>query len=70
MFLIRLIERRTLLLIGQVVCAASTACFGLVTLLHTPSAFAIVCLILRVVNGLGSAAVDTASFAIISGYSF
>lgn len=62
----RAIRRKTLLLIGQIICALSAAAFGLVTLLHEPSAFTAACLALRVVNGLGSAAVDTSSFAIIS----
>ena len=62
----RLVQRKTLLLAGQVICAVSAGAFSLVIFLNTPTAFLCVCLALRVVNGVGSAAVDTASFAIIS----
>ena len=61
----RLIQRKTLLLVGQVICAVSAASFSFVIFLDTPVSFLCVCLVLRVVNGVGSAAVDT-SFAIIS----
>ena len=64
--LCRLVQRKTLLLAGQVICAASAASFSFVIFLKTPTAFLCVCLALRVVNGIGSAAVDTSSFAIIS----
>jgi MFS family permease len=60
------VRRKTLLLAGQLVCAVSAAAFGLVTLLSSRGAFLGACIVLRVINGLGSAAVDTASFAIIS----
>ena len=62
----RLVRRKTLLLAGQLVCAVSAAAFGLVTLLSSRAAFLAACIVLRVINGLGSAAVDTASFAIVS----
>ena len=64
--LCRLVHRKTLLLVGQVICAVSAAAFGFVIFLNTSAAFLWVCLALRVVNGIGSAAVDTSSFAIIS----
>lgn len=62
----RVLQRKTLLLAGQIICAASAASFSLVIFLKTPTAFVCVCLVLRVVNGIGAAAVDTSSFAIIS----
>ena len=61
-------QRKTLLLAGQVICAVSAASFSFVIFLKTPTSFLCVCLALRVVNGIGSAAVDTSSFAIISRY--
>ena len=64
--LCRLVQRKTLLLVGQVICAVSAASFSFVIFLDTPMSFLCVCLALRVVNGIGSAAVDTSSFAIIS----
>ena len=68
--LCRLVHRKTLLLVGQVICAVSAAAFGFVIFLNTSTAFLWVCLALRVVNGIGSAAVDTSSFAIISRQAF
>lgn len=67
--LARLLHRKTLLIYGLLICSAAAACFGLVTLVKEPNAFIAVCLLLRVVNGLGSAAVDTSSFSMISGCS-
>ncbi|KAK9905907.1 hypothetical protein WJX75_008740 [Coccomyxa subellipsoidea] len=61
------IHRKTLLLSGLLICAASAASFGLVTLIQNAHAFTAICLLLRVVNGIGSAAVDTSSFSMITG---
>ena len=63
-------HRKTLLLVGQVTCAVSAVAFSFVIFLNTSAAFLWVCLALRVVNGIGSAAVDTSSFAIISRQAF
>lgn len=67
--LARVIHRKTLLLSGLLICAASAASFGLVTLIQNAHAFTAICLLLRVVNGIGSAAVDTSSFSMITGCS-
>ena len=63
----RAVQRRTLLFSGLLICGGSAAAFGLVTLVHNPHVFLAICLLLRVVNGVGAAAVDTSSFSMISG---
>ncbi|CAL8472021.1 g11563 [Coccomyxa elongata] len=61
------VQRKTLLFSGLLICGGSAAAFGLVTLVQNPHVFTAICLLLRVVNGVGSAAVDTSSFSMISG---
>jgi DHA1 family multidrug resistance protein-like MFS transporter len=60
----RFISRRATLVTGIVVLAFSTAVFGLVAKLPTRTEFISVCLLLRLIEGIACAAVDTSATAI------
>lgn len=54
------------MVLGLVACGSATLLFGGVGVLTRHATYSTACLLLRVLQGAGSAAVDTAAFAIIA----